>query len=107
MSYGDTTLEIELSSPSKDFDPARTIARVLDRDIPLGDTNVALIDGVDSSAPAIVDLRHVEPRFTGSDPVPVVIKRSSDLFEFLRCDVAVGDPQIQPMIDAICAQMRQ
>jgi hypothetical protein len=106
MSYGDITLTIELSSQSKDFNPATTVAKILEQEIALRDTNVVLIDGADSGAPTIVGTCRVEPQFTGSDPVAAIVKRSPDLFDFLRCDVTLPDTRRQPMMAFICAQMR-
>ena len=106
MTYGDISLVIELQSSSKDFDPATTIVKILDRDIPLRDTNVVLIDGVDSGKATIIRTLRVEPQFVGSDPVAAVVKRSPELFEFLQCDATLPDPQMQSMMTFLCGQMR-
>jgi hypothetical protein len=106
MTYGDVTLTMELTSQSKGFDPAGTVVKVLDREIPLRDTNVILIDGADSKTPTIVGTRYVDPHFTGRDPVAAVVKRTPELFEFLRCDIMLPDPNQQAMIALVCGQLR-
>jgi hypothetical protein len=106
MTYGDITLTLGFKSSSKDFDPASTIVTVLDRDIALQDTNIVLIDGVDSRMPHIVGMQYVEARFSGRDAVGAVVKRTPDLFDFLRCDVTLPDPNQQAMMSLLCGQMR-
>jgi hypothetical protein len=106
MSFGDITLTIELSSTSKDFPPATTVAKILGREIPLSEANVVLIDGADSGAPRVVGTRRIEPAFTGADPVTPAIKSTPDLYEFLNCDATVPDARLRPMLAAICAQLK-
>jgi hypothetical protein len=106
MTYGDVTLRLEFTSQSKDFDPATTLVKILDRDIVLRNTNVVLIDGADSGTPTIVGTRYIDPRFIGDDAVGAVVKRTPELFEFLRCDVTLPDVKQQVMIALMCGQMR-
>jgi hypothetical protein len=106
MTYGDVTLTMEFTSKSKDFDPASTVVKILDLEIPLRDTNVILIDGADSGMPIIVGTRYIGPRFTGADAVAATVKRTPELFEFVRCDVTLPDAAIQAMMALICGQMR-
>ena len=105
MSYGEITLTMELNSDSKDFPPATTIATILGREIPLRDTNVVLIDGADTSNPTIFGTRHVDPQFVGNDPVAAAVKRSPELFDFLRCDATMPDSRMQAMVDLLCGQI--
>ena len=106
MTYGDLTLTLDLKSTSKDFDPATTFVTILDREIALHDTNVVLIDAADSGSPMIVGTRYVDPRFSGADAVAAIVKRTPELFEFLRCDVTLPDANQQAMMALICGQMR-
>ena len=106
MTYGDVTLTMEFTSQSKDFDPASTVVKILDREIPLRDTNVILIDGADSKTPTIVGTRYVDPHFAGRDPVAAVVKRTPELFEFLRCDLTLPDSNQQAMMALVCGQLR-
>lgn len=105
MSYGDIRLTIRLQSTSKEFEPATTVLSILDREVPLRNTNVVLIDGADSGTPTIVGTQHVDPTFAGPDAIAAIIKRSRDLFQFLQCDAALSDP-VQGAIRARCEQMR-
>ncbi len=106
MTYGDVTLTMEFASESKDFDPTTTVVKILGRDIPLRDANVILIDGADSGTPTLVGTRYVDPHFTGPDPVADVVKRTPELWEFLRCDITLPDPGQQAMMALLCGQLR-
>src|SRR5262249_44374493 len=101
MSYGDSTLRLAFNSTAKGFDSNTTVVTILDREIALRDTNVVLVDGADSGAPSVSGVRYVEPHFAGSDSVAAIIKRSPELFEFLRCDVTLPEPNQQAMIAMI------
>jgi len=106
MNYGDVTLQLDFTSQSQDFDPASTVVTILDRQISLRDTNIVLIDDADSGTPRIVGTRFVEPRFAGRDGVAAIMKRTPELFEFLRCDVTLPDAKQKAMMALICEQMR-
>jgi hypothetical protein len=106
MTYGDVSVSFDLISSSPDFDPATTVAQILGSEIGLRDTNVVLIDGVDSGPPTIVATQHVDPAFTGRDPVAVIVKRSPELFEFLRCDITLPDPNQQAIMSFLCGRVR-
>jgi hypothetical protein len=106
MTYGDLTLTLDLKSTSKDFDPATTVVTILDREIALRDANVVLIEGVDSVAPMIVGTRYVAPRFPGTDAVAAIVKRTPELFDFLRCDVTLPDANQQAMMALVCGLLR-
>jgi hypothetical protein len=56
--------------------------------------------------PIIVGTRYVDPRFTGADAVAATIKRTPELFEFLRCDVTLPDANQQAMMAVVCGQVR-
>jgi hypothetical protein len=106
VAYWQTHHNGEGTGSPPDFDPATAVAKILGSEIELRDTNVVLIDGVDSGAPTIVGTQHVDPAFTGRDPVAAIVKRSPDLFEFLRCDITLPDLNQQAMMSFLCGRMR-
>jgi hypothetical protein len=91
------------------FDYDRRIVRVLNQQIALAETNVLLVDFVDST-PAIVSRRWVDTPVPsaadGPDPITAVIKRAPDLFDYLRCDVSLPDPLENAMMPVLCGQVR-
>jgi hypothetical protein len=106
MSYGDITLTIDFASDAADFPPASTVLTLAGREVPLRDANVVLVDGADTEHPTVVATRLVEPAYEGPDAVAAIVKRSPELFEFLRCDARMPDATVQPMIEAICRRMQ-
>ena len=104
VSHGGLTFMME-------FDYEKAIAKILNQEISLKETNVLLVDFVDSTTgPAMVGYRWIEPapadQSTGADPIVAIIKRTPELFEFLRCDLTLSDPLQNAMVSRICAQMR-
>jgi hypothetical protein len=108
MTYGGRTFTME-------FDDNRKIVKLLNQEISLKDTNVVLIDFVDSpGGPTIVGYRWLEPgppapplvEGAVADPIAGVIMRSPELYEYLRCDVKVADPLMNAMMPMICGLMR-
>jgi hypothetical protein len=98
-----------------EFDYDKRIVKILNREISLKETNVVLVDFVDSvNGPAIVDYRWVEPGppappvvpDAASDPIAGVIRRSPELLDYLQCDLKVADPLLSAYIPIVCAQMR-
>jgi hypothetical protein len=94
-----------------EFDYDKRIVKILNQEISLTKTNVVLVDFVDgSNGPAIVGQRWVEPVPPGQsssvDPVAAVIKRSPDLFAYLRCDLSLSDPVMKGYMPVICGQLR-
>jgi hypothetical protein len=91
------------------FDYDRRIVKILDQQISLAETNVMLIDFVDSS-PAVVGRRWVDPPAPSADaaldPIIAVIKRAPDLFDYLRCDLSLPDPRENALMPVLCAQVR-
>ncbi len=106
MTYGDVTVTMQFTSPSKDFKPDTTVVKILGRDIALRDTNLVLIDGADTATPSIVGTRYVEPSFRGTDAIAAIVKRTPELFQFLRCHVTLSDASQQAMMAQLCGQMR-
>jgi len=108
MTYGGRTFVME-------FDDDKKIVKMMNQEISLKDTNVVLVDFVDSAIGAtIVGYRWVEPgppapplvAGGAADPVAGVIIRSPELYEYLRCDLKVSDPLMTTMIPLICGLMR-
>ena len=108
MTYGGRTFVME-------FDDDKKIVKMVNQEISLKDTNVVLVDFVDSAAGAtIVGYRWVEPGPPApplvvggaADPIAGVIIRSSELYEYLRCDLKVPDPLMNAMMPVFCGMMR-
>jgi len=96
LTYGGRTFSIDLNYSDG-------LARVLDQEISLADTNVVLVDDVDGpSGGRIVDRRRVDPtlppvsspgqRTIDNDPVVAAIRRAPEIWAFLQCDVPVPVP---------------
>ncbi|HEV3063271.1 MAG TPA: hypothetical protein VGY48_33810 [Vicinamibacterales bacterium] len=108
-----------------EFDYAKKIVKILDQEISLAETNVVLVDFVDSpGGPQIVGTRWIDaaPRIDSAppqqpaptptgisfgpvDPIGAVVKRAPELFEYLRCDLSLSDPVMKTMMPIICGQM--
>jgi len=108
MTFGGRTFMME-------FDDDRRVVKLLNQEISLKETNVVLVDFVDSAGgPTVVGYRWVEPGppapplVAGAipDPIAGVVKRSPELYEYLRCDVKVPDPAMNAMMPTICGLMR-
>jgi hypothetical protein len=92
--------------------------KLLHREISLKDTNVVLVDFVDSAnGPTVVGERWVEPGppappvvpGAAADPIAGIISRTPELFEYLRCGVRLPDiaaPGMNQMLAFLCARMR-
>jgi len=104
MSYGDIMLTVDLISNSKDFPRDTTVATILGRQIPLG--HAVLVDGADTDHPVITATRFFDPSIMGDDVMAAAVRSSSELFEFLRCDAALPNQDMQAMIRSICDRMR-
>ena len=94
-----------------EFDYDKRIVRILNQEISLEETNVVLVDFVDSAnGPTIVGSRWVDPappeQPSPVDPIAAVVKRTPELFEYLRCDLSLPDPPMNAMMPIICGQMR-
>jgi hypothetical protein len=94
-----------------EFDYDKSVVKILNQEISLNETNVVLVDFVDSAnGPAISGYRWVDPAPPDSpaavDPIASVIKRTPELFDYLRCDVSLPDPVMKAFLPIICGQMR-
>ncbi len=98
IQYGDVDLELV-------FDPVARMAQLDERQIPLGDANVILIDAVDT-LPQVVGTTRVESTIPESGRrIEMVLRRSNELLEYLRCDVRLSDPNAQEQMEFLCAQI--
>ena len=98
-----------------EFDYDKRIVKILNQEISLKETNVVLVDFVDSpNGPTIVGYRWIEPApppppvVPGAvlDPIAGVISRTPELFEYLQCDLKVSDPAMSMFMPIVCGQMR-
>ena len=99
--YGNITLTVE-------YDSARNTAKIRGREISLRDTNVVLMDGVDTANPTLIGSRWIDPQpFRTGDPVSNarLMKSSPELLDFLRCDLTLSDTAMQTIMALICARM--
>lgn len=90
------------------FDGSKRTARVLDDEVELGSDNVILVDDVDgANGPQIARSMKVDGQFA-KEPAEIneIVSRNPELYEFLRCDARVPDPNVQPTIDAVCERMK-
>ena len=96
MTFGGRTLAI-------DFDYTARVARLLEQEIALADTNVVLVDEVDGpSGGQIVGRLWVEPKLPGTgssgprmiedDPAIAAIRRAPEAGAFLQCDIPMTVP---------------
>jgi hypothetical protein len=98
-----------------DFDDDKKVVKIVNQQISLKDANVVLVDFVDSAAgPTVVGYRWIEPGPPApplveggmSDPIAGIIRRSQELYEYLRCEIAVADPLMNAMSAIVCGAMR-
>jgi hypothetical protein len=93
-----------------DFNWTAAIVKLLDREISLRETNLILVDNVDTpSGPTVVDERWIDVpiEFDAQvDPIRALISRSPELFAYLQCDQQLPDTFQQTMIAIVCNQMR-
>jgi hypothetical protein len=82
---------------------------VIGTEIRLGESNVVLVDEVDSqSGPRLVAATHVEPGLTPSqNPVAVAVGQQAELVQYLQCDVPLPNPSLQPLLAGVCSQVRK
>lgn len=66
------------------------------------DANVILVDKVDGAAKVVATLK-IDPSMTANKQLEPVLKRSSQIVDFLQCDQKLSDPMVQSMVvDPIC-----
>ncbi len=100
--FGARTIELQLDQQSRQV---RLGPEVLD----LGESNVLLIDDVDSATGArIVGAARVQQAIVEPfvDPLVALIGRSSELLEFVQCGVPMPDQKMQQGMEQRCAQLR-
>jgi len=85
------------------FDPTTRVARVLDEDVPLKDSNVILVDQVDDqSGPRILKTLKVETPLGNSNILNHFILATPELLDYLRCQSQVPDPYNLVAINYAC-----
>jgi hypothetical protein len=98
-----------------EFDHDLHTVKILNETLSLKEVNVVLVDFVDSrGGPAIVGWRWIDPGPPAPpivpegapDPIAGVIRRSDELFDYLRCDLGVPDPTMKAMMTFVCGLMR-
>jgi hypothetical protein len=98
-----------------EYDHEQHTVKILNETFSLKEVNVVLVDFVGSQAgPAIVGWRWIEPGApappivpgAAEDPIVGVIRRSDELFDYLRCDLNVPDPLMNAMTTFICGRMK-
>jgi len=98
-----------------EYDHEHHTVKILNETFSLKDVNVVLVDFVGSQAgPAIVGWRWIEPGppappivpDAAPDPIAGVIRRSDELFDYLRCDLSVADPLMNAMTTLVCGLMK-
>jgi hypothetical protein len=100
-----------------DFD--RDVVKLLGEEVSLRDSNVLLVDFVDSpTGPRIVDRLWIDtpPPDTAAapDPIYAIVRQSPRLYEFVRCETkmpgtgapAVAAAYFNDVLATMCAQMR-
>jgi hypothetical protein len=91
------------------FDPMTRQVQIQNQVISLNNDNVILVDDVDGpGGPRIAETRRIDPQFPSSVgiDIPDIIRRSPDLFDYLRCEAVLADPAMQQMMELVCARMR-
>lgn len=101
LSFGGLDLNLE-------FDERKRVARIQGMEVALESANVIFVEDVDGpEGPRIARSLHVDSAFPDSPArIEEVVRRSPEIFSFLRCDAKLPDPKMQPMIDAVCEQMK-
>jgi hypothetical protein len=96
-----------------DYDFDRNVVKLLNQEVSLIESNVVLVDFVDSPNGAqIVDRQWIEPPLEQQPPMPdpifAIVKSSPRLYEYVRCDVSLpsANSYISDVMSMYCAQMR-
>jgi hypothetical protein len=98
-----------------EFFDDRRVVKILNQEISLTETNVVLVDGVDSlSGPTIIGRRWMPPgpplppAIAGASPDPIagVVSRSPELIEYLQCGTPMADQAMNVIVDLVCRRMR-
>ena len=91
-------------------DPQARQVRLGTEVLDLGESNVVLIDNVDTApGPRIVGTARIQqamvPQFV--DPLVALISRSPELLEFAQCGMPMPDPKMQQWMEMRCAMLRR
>ncbi len=90
------------------FDRRVQTAWVQDIEVSLQNANVILVDRVDSKEGlTVVGTRWIDPQISGMPArIEQVLRRSSELVAFLRCETRLSDPLAQEMVQRVCDELR-
>jgi hypothetical protein len=100
VALNDRTWEMRL-------DPRTRTFQLQKQRVDIGNTNIVFIDGIDTAeGPRIVGGLALDLQFTDTPVSPFFIKQSPELFAFLQCDKPLPEPERQPMVERLCAEMR-
>jgi hypothetical protein len=110
VTYGDVSLNLT-------FRPAAHTLTIGNDAVPLGpDDNVVLVDEVDvRGGPKVLKTLHIEPTVAPVGPTPMpttttlaFIRKSPELVQYLRCDVAYQNPNgaVQQAMRMICGRLQ-
>lgn len=93
LTRGDVTVDLDINH-------ATGVARLLGRQLRLGDHNVVLVDRADTTATIVKTLR-VDPNVPDTLDAPIIVlQRDPALREFLQCELMQADPIFGRMVVA-------
>jgi len=88
-------------------DPAKKTATIQGRTVELLDNNVVLVDEVDRPGGGIVvEKLRVDPSVSDAPGIVSVLRRSSRIVSFLRCDVPMAQKEAQAMVNEVCSHLK-
>ena len=92
-------------SLSLDFDETTRRVTIQGKDVTLSENNVLFVDDVDlPSGPRVADMMVVSRAMPGSSgQIAPVLRNSSRIMSFLRCDAGEGSPR-QASLQTLCLQ---
>ena len=93
-----------------EFDHPRQIVKLYEREFSLKEVNVILVDQADSG-PVVVGARWVDPPLDvdqgfGGYSVEAIIRRTPELFEYLKCDEVPDDLLGAAVMSKTCGRLR-
>jgi hypothetical protein len=99
ITLGDVTLDAV-------FDGVARFCEIDDTRVPLGDHNVVLVDGVDStSGPKVIKTMKIDSALPEPIQIDAAIRRSAELIEFVRCDLKLPDERQQAVMNVLCGRI--
>jgi hypothetical protein len=101
--YGGLELQLEFQSKTR-------VATIQGENIEMRDDNVILVDDVDAQGGlTIARTLRVDPELPRADNgypmIELVLRRSPEILEFVRCDMRLPDERAQVLMDQVCRQV--